>query len=228
MIFEKRVFRSFRTGMLFLTCCFILGISSACNREGRLVAAASRGEVESQYDLALYYSSKDIPQKSKSFEWMRRAALSRYRPAMRNLAEYYVLGFGTDVDYEQAVRWYSRYFEIERNGGEVLEKAKQILAGAISRKDVIAGFQLLQMSIEFETQSNNGGSDVAVAAATEMMNNAKKVFKWLLDARNYSDAGRLLEYTENCFKEYPESFEKGTAEQLKKMRKQFVFHIENS
>ena len=58
---------------------------TGCNTEKALAEAAANGEVESQYELALYYNELDTPQPTKSFEWMKRAAGSRFSPAMKEL-----------------------------------------------------------------------------------------------------------------------------------------------
>ncbi|MBR2364849.1 MAG: sel1 repeat family protein [Lentisphaeria bacterium] len=200
---------------------------SGCSTEQQLVEAAARGEVKAQYDLAIYYSQLEKPQKNKAFDWMKQAAICRYRPAMRKLARYYLTGYGTEVNYQNASKWIRRYLETYRSSEEALRIAQEILMGASSRQDLIAGFALYQMAVMYETQAARSTSEIARTAAKEIMLHACKAFNWMLNARNYVDAGKLLEFTEKCYREYGESFPAETAEQLNKMRRSFDSSFEN-
>jgi len=200
---------------------------AGCNTESSLSEAAANGEVEAQYDLAIYYSELESPQQAKAFDWMKRAAGSRFRPAMKKLAEYYLAGYGTEVNYQQAAEWFRRYLETTRSSEEALFNARKILLGADNRQDTIAGFTLFKMAIMHENQDGRPDSDIARAAAGEMMTHTGKLFNWLLAARNYTDAGKLLEYVEKCHKEYPQAFADNSGKLLQDMRSNFIKHLEN-
>ena len=199
---------------------------SGCNKEGRLAEAASGGDIEAQYDLAIYYSEQEPPQKTKAYEWMKRAAASRYTPAMKKLAEYYLIGYGTPVNYPRVSDWLTRYYEHDRNSADALEVGRKILIGASSRADVIAGFILFRIALTLENQNGSGSSELATAAGSELLIHAQKFFTWLLAARNYADAGKVMEFVDRIIKEYPASFPENAALVVKKMNADYNEHLE--
>ena len=147
---------------------------------------------------------------------MKRAAGSRYHPAMKKLAQYYLHGFGTEKNYEQASVWFGRYLGRERNSREALENARTILKRAEKRIDFIAGFSLLKIAVEVECQAGRCDSEIAQTAAEEMLICTKKKFYELMDRRNYNDAQRLLDYCRDVYRDSPGAFSKHTHEILRK------------
>ena len=200
--------------------------AAGCNKEGRLAEAASQGDIEAQYELAIFYSEQEPAQKTKSYEWMKRAAASRYTPAMKKLAEYYLTGYGTPVNYPRVADWLTRYYEYDRNSEDALAVGRKILIGASSRADAIAGFLLFRIALMLENQNGEGDSELAMAAGVELITHAQKFFSWLLAARNYADAGKILEFTDRMIKEYPQSFPDNSAVVIKKMYAEFNAHLE--
>ena len=221
------MFRSFVK--ISASCLFsgiILFVLSGCNPEARLAADASRGDVQSQYDLSEYYSELDIPQKTKAFQWMERAASSRYLPAMKKLAGFYLKGYGTKVDYPKAAMWFQRYYELKGDSEEALFNGRQIMLGASSRADVVAGFTLYRIAIMLENLEGDGELELARTAAEEMTIHTKKTVNWLLSSRNYMDAKKMVYFTGTCMKEYPSSFTKEMNESLEEIRKEIAKYIE--
>ena len=199
---------------------------AGCNPEGRLAEAAAGGDIEAQYELAIYYSEQEPPQKNKAYEWMKRAAASRYTPAMKKLAEYYLTGYGTPVNYPRVSEWLTRYYEHDRNSADALEVGRKVLIGASSRADAIAGFILFRIALTIENQNGEGASELASAAGSELLTHAQKFFTWLLAARNYADAGKVIDFTDRIIKEYPASFPENAAAVVKKMRVDYNEHLE--
>lgn len=215
----------FKKAVWMLPALLIL-LATGCNREGSLAEAAAGGDIEAQYELAVFYSEQDPPQKTKSYEWMKRAAASRYTPAMKKLAEYYLIGYGTPVNYPRVSDWLTRYYEHDRNSADALAVGRKILIGASSRADVIAGFILFRIALNLENQSGTGDSELATAAGSELLIHAQKFFSWLLAARNYADAGKVMEFVDRVTKEYPVSFPENAAAVVKKMNADYNEHLE--
>ena len=213
---------------LLAVSCFVLAFSTGCNTEGQLAKAASSGDVLAQYDLAEYYRNLDVPQKTKSFEWMKRAAQSRYIPAMKDLAHFYLIGYGTEVNYPEASNWLQRYYEHHQDSEEALKNARDILLGASSRADVVAGFALYKITIMLENQEGDGDEEIATAAASEVTIHTKKVFNWLIASRSYVDAKKLIDYVEKCIAEYPESFSQDNRNSVALLRKQLDKYLDEA
>ena len=205
-------------------CCLFL--LTGCNTEARLSEAASKGDVYAQYDLAEYYSQLDLPQKHKAFQWMNRAASSRYLPAMKKLAEYYLKGYGTAVDYPKAAMLFERYYEQKRDSEDALYHGRQIMVGASSRADVVAGFTLYRITIMLENIEGNGDMKLARTAAEEMTIHTRKTINWLIASRNYVGAKKMIDFTINCMNEYPNSFTEDMHESLNALRKEVSKYIE--
>ena len=197
-------------------------IFSGCSPEARLAEAADNGEVQAQYELAVYYSELDPPHKTKSFEWMKRAAISRYAPAMKKLAEYYLHGYGTPVNYSRVAEWLTRCFEKERNSVKALEAGQAILSRSVAGKDLVAGLLLCKIALTIENQNGDPTSETALSAAKSISSCIKEFFYRLLVERNYADAEKLLQFVQKIYGEYPSSFHKEMQQDLQRMHAAFI------
>ena len=209
----------------FLTAGLTCLIFSGCNPEARLAEAADRGEVMAQYELAIYYSELKPPQKTKSFEWMKRAAISRYQPAIKKLAEYYLTGYGTPVNYPRVAEWLSRYFEKNRNSAQALDAGKKILLHSTKVKELAAGLILCKIALTIENQEGEASSKIARSAADAIQFCINKFFYRLLLERNYNGAEKLLEFVRKVHREYPGSFSDEISKDLQQMQETFTEKI---
>ena len=209
----------------FLTAGLACLIFSGCNPEARLAEAADNGEVMAQYELAIYYSELKPPQKTKSFEWMKRAAVSRYQPAIKKLAEYYLTGYGTPVNYPRVAQWLSRYFEKDRNSAQALDAGKKILLHSTKVKELAAGLILCKIALTIENQERGASSPIARSAANAIRSCINLFFYRLLEERNYADAEKLLEFVQKIHGEYPGSFNGEMSGDLLKMQEIFITKI---
>ena len=200
-------------------------IFSGCNTEARLAEAADRGDVIAQYDLAVYYSELDPPQKTKSFEWMKRAAISRYKPAIKKLAEYYLTGYGTPVNYPRVAEWLSRYFEKDRDSAQALDAGNKILSSSTEVNGLAAGLILCKIALTIENQEGDATSKTARSAADAIRFCVNKFFYRLLLERNYTGAEKLLEFARKIHQEYPASFNDEISKDLQQMQEIFTEKI---
>ena len=151
---------------------------------------------------------------------MKRAAGSRYSPAMKKLAEYYLTGYGTEPDYQRVADWLLRYFEKNNNSAEALNIAKVILAKSATRQTVIAGFALCETVLKLENRNGEIESDIAKEAAGMLLFNLTRVFKTLLEQRNFDDAERSLCFAQRIIQLFPNAFPEDIPEQIEKMQKE--------
>lgn len=76
--------------------------------------AAEKGDADAQFAVACVYFRKGTPMDVKeAHKWCLKAAEQGNSPAMGQVAEMFLDGVGTDMDYEKAYFWYSMY-EVEK------------------------------------------------------------------------------------------------------------------
>ena len=223
MLNKRTVHRYIFSILSGVFCLFLTG----CNPEARLLTAAGNGDVEAQYELAVYYSQLTPPKKYQSFEWMKQAAVSRYSPAMKKLAEYYLTGYGTKPDYQRVADWLTRYFEKNNNSEEALNIAKTILGKSTTRQDIVAGFILCKIVLTLENTKGETESDIAKEAAGTLLFNLNRVFKQLLEQRNFADAEKSLIFAQKITLMFPDSFPVNVQLQIQKMQKELTDSIES-
>ena len=101
-----------------------VGIQSA--RTWKIYVAAEKGDVESQYILAVKYHKGDgIEQnRRRAVDWYRRAAKRGHLEASYNLAHMYLTGTGVKQDISAALDWYRRaaLFCLERLTADLKNK----------------------------------------------------------------------------------------------------------
>jgi TPR repeat protein len=76
----------------------------------RLVVAAERGDVRSQYSLALAYATgiAGVVDRRQSATWLAKAANQGDAEAQNKLGQYYQFGIGEDVNAKTAADWYQK------------------------------------------------------------------------------------------------------------------------
>lgn len=187
---------------LFLT--VLVGVFLAgCGYEARMLGAAERGEVIPQYDLAVYY--REERQERKSFQWMKRAAESRYRPAMRELSGYYLRGYGTPKNVYDSAKWLRRYLNAVTDGDLAYDTADQILQEATG-KEAMQGLLLLALAIEQEYKDDDRDSEVVRNARARIMEQMEKICRYWLANQSPESAREVLDYCITVAEKYPDAF----------------------
>jgi len=102
-----------------------LSLNDAQAREDALpglTKSAEMGFVRAQAELAkIYAQGMDTPgtdikkDDQKAFFWFQKAAEQGHAASQMNLADLYAQGRGTDQDYKQAIDWYRKAAEQDRN-----------------------------------------------------------------------------------------------------------------
>ena len=96
----------------------------------RLREAATRGDSEAQFKLALLYMAGDsvVQDFGKAVDWWRHAAEQGHAAAQFNLGVAYGNGIGVGQDYAQAVQWYRKAAE-QRHAGAQLNLGLSYMRG---------------------------------------------------------------------------------------------------
>ncbi len=191
---------------------------AGCRQETSLLQDAGRGEVDAQYELALLYNESDPPRPDKAFEWMKHAAESRYRPAMKKLSEYYLAGYGTPRNFDLSAMWLRRYLDAVSDSIEALNSGRRILNEAEGR-ETLPGFTLLRIAIQQEVRAGTPDSATVQAAVVEFSNGMTKSGAYLLRKRDWAGARKLLDYAVQVQQEYPHIFSGEFDRHLQELRK---------
>ena len=72
-----------------------------------LMIAATQGDAEAQYNLAIAYYVALIPRNKKAACWFEKAARQGHAEAQQMLGTLYLCGTGVKSDIDLAISWYT-------------------------------------------------------------------------------------------------------------------------
>ena len=158
----------------------------------RNLERAQKGDVEAQYNVAMYYGFKYTFSKGndeKAFEWFAKAAHQNHPDAQFRLAEAYRFGRGIEKSAENEFEWYTKAANLNHPDAQCNLGYYYQEGHGTAEKDLGKAFELFTKA----ANQNHGESQVMVGSFYKegwaVEENLEKALEWYERAKDKEDTG---------------------------------------
>ena len=158
----------------------------------RNLERAQTGDVEAQYNVAMYYGFTYTYSKGsdeKAFEWFAKAAHQNHRDAQFRLAEAYRFGRGVEKSEEGTFEWYTKAADLNHPDAQCNLGYYYQEGDGPAEKDLDKAFELFTKA----ANQNHGESQVMVGSyyneGWAVKENLEKALEWYERAKENEDTG---------------------------------------